>query len=301
MKQKEFADVLGISVVRLKSYEYARAPIRFALAKTLTDKFSVNPKWLALGVGPMTPGVTIPSIFAAFIPSRALFSFIYDRLIGDMLEREASLVELPPESLTFPANSDWWETLQFVTQQFAERLLLRLRKMDNERILDVFHGIELLVGRFDKLFWDTLNLALTTRKNREPTYDIAEVKKQVLEKLGMSAAELRSLNVASSIIEKEEDRKFGQSTALTPNHARRILAGYESTRHPSMQKKRSYADRISSALISTGFTQAKAAEKWGINRRTLEDWIQKRRTPRGLYRDRLEKILSEIEQSSAPN
>lgn len=84
-------------------------------------------------------------------------------------------------------------------------------------------------------------------------------------------------------------------TSITPQ---RNLAAYENN-PPTPMQKRSIAQRIVAALDKTSLTQGQAAEKWGISRRSLENWAQGRREPRGLYRERIEKILSEIEGSGS--
>ena len=63
---------------------------------------------------------------------------------------------------------------------------------------------------------------------------------------------------------------------------------------PKIQPE-NYAERIKKARAKCSLTQAGAAEAWKISRRTLEYWEQGRSTPRGLYRDRIEQILKEIE------
>ena len=54
--------------------------------------------------------------------------------------------------------------------------------------------------------------------------------------------------------------------------------------------------RLQAARKKAGLSQAQAAEKWRINKRTLESWEQGLREPRGLALVTLEKILSRIER-----
>jgi len=56
-----------------------------------------------------------------------------------------------------------------------------------------------------------------------------------------------------------------------------------------------FAQRLLSARKKSGLTQSEAAKKWGISIGALRDWEQDRRKPTGLYKDRLEKILSDSE------
>jgi len=55
----------------------------------------------------------------------------------------------------------------------------------------------------------------------------------------------------------------------------------------------SIAARIRHKRAQNGFSQAEAAEAWGLNKRTLQQWEQGARRPHGLYLAHIEKILAE--------
>jgi DNA-binding transcriptional regulator YiaG len=48
-----------------------------------------------------------------------------------------------------------------------------------------------------------------------------------------------------------------------------------------------------------GIGQRKAAKLWGFDDSTLQAWEHERRQPQGLYQQRLESILREIEERQA--
>lgn len=56
----------------------------------------------------------------------------------------------------------------------------------------------------------------------------------------------------------------------------------------------SLGQRIKQARALLGISQSEAAERWGVNVRTLQDWEIERRTPRGFARAQLEKLLAGI-------
>ena len=51
------------------------------------------------------------------------------------------------------------------------------------------------------------------------------------------------------------------------------------------------AARIKSKREQAGISQSQAAREWGISKRTLQEWEQGRRSPRGLYLQAVERIL----------
>jgi DNA-binding transcriptional regulator YiaG len=61
-----------------------------------------------------------------------------------------------------------------------------------------------------------------------------------------------------------------------------------------MQAK-SFPARIKAAREKLGLSQPEAARKWGFSLDTLRAWEQESRNPAGLYREKLEKILTQIE------
>jgi DNA-binding transcriptional regulator YiaG len=58
-----------------------------------------------------------------------------------------------------------------------------------------------------------------------------------------------------------------------------------------MKSPKSFAARILAARTKAGLSQKKAAQAWGFVHDTLCSWEQGERSPSGLYRAKLEKIL----------
>ena len=69
------------------------------------------------------------------------------------------------------------------------------------------------------------------------------------------------------------------------------------TKTMSKQPSTRLAERIKEARNRLNLSQSKAASEWGISKRTLQQWEQRRCEPRGLYREKIEAILS----ASTPN
>jgi ribosome-binding protein aMBF1 (putative translation factor) len=59
---------------------------------------------------------------------------------------------------------------------------------------------------------------------------------------------------------------------------------------------RTYAERLRAARAKLGLTRAEAAKQWKINLRTLEFYERGKRQPFGLYREKIERILTKIEK-----
>lgn len=63
---------------------------------------------------------------------------------------------------------------------------------------------------------------------------------------------------------------------------------------PKQTRDYTIAITLKTARDKLGYDQIRAAEKWGINLRTLQNWESARSQPRGLARTHLEKILTDI-------
>ena len=61
----------------------------------------------------------------------------------------------------------------------------------------------------------------------------------------------------------------------------------------------SYGARIIEARRKLGIGQRKAAKLWGFDDSTIQAWEHGRRFPRGLYRERLEEKLRQVEDNQA--
>jgi DNA-binding XRE family transcriptional regulator len=59
---------------------------------------------------------------------------------------------------------------------------------------------------------------------------------------------------------------------------------------------KTFANRIREVRIQLGLSQAAVARKWGLPKQTIWAWENGTRTPSGLYKEKIEKILRKIEQ-----
>ena len=63
--------------------------------------------------------------------------------------------------------------------------------------------------------------------------------------------------------------------------------------------KESFAKRMKAAREKLGISQAQAAKEWGFDLGTLQAWEQEYRNPAGLYREKLEGVLAQIEEQES--
>ena len=89
--QPAFAKELGISRVRLGSYEYARAPVRYWLAKRLCQRFNINQRWLAKGLRPRTPYIEVSPELEAKFSARTLISYAYEQFLKTGVEEQLTI------------------------------------------------------------------------------------------------------------------------------------------------------------------------------------------------------------------
>jgi transcriptional regulator with XRE-family HTH domain len=217
-KQAEFADILGVPVFRLKSYEYARAPIKYGLAKQLTETMGVDPDWLATGTGEVYSRVTITKAIDFWIPSRLLFSTVYDRLLKDILEAERSISSTTgnrrrqarsTDDLPFPSGADQLATLQALSGVISESLHRYFKGRSQVEILNAIRQIERVVGPISKSGWATIKEALHTKKKRIEKHDLRNARDFVFKKLGLSDEAYRSLNVSEELQRREDQMVAG--------------------------------------------------------------------------------------------
>jgi DNA-binding transcriptional regulator YiaG len=69
----------------------------------------------------------------------------------------------------------------------------------------------------------------------------------------------------------------------------------ERTMSAQPKEREGIAARIKAKREQGGLSQSQAAQKWGVSKRTLQEWEQGRSNPRGLYLQAIERILSEAE------
>ena len=65
----------------------------------------------------------------------------------------------------------------------------------------------------------------------------------------------------------------------------------EKTMSEQPKERDGIPDRIKAKREQAGLSQSQAARAWGISKRTLQEWEQGRRAPRGLYLQAIERIL----------
>ena len=207
-KQEEFADILTISVFRLKSYEYARAPIKYSLAKWLCENMDVNQRWLATGELPATGAFEIPPSQAMFIPGRLNFSFVYDRVLRGLLDDELKAIDAhtsgiknlrPRDCIQRPVPADWRGMMMVISGIIQRAFLDFCEEGSVDRVKVAVAKIEKIIGPFGKKEWAEINHGLEIRKYRKKPADIADVQNEMLSKLGLTPEKYRRLNELDGI------------------------------------------------------------------------------------------------------
>jgi DNA-binding transcriptional regulator YiaG len=61
-------------------------------------------------------------------------------------------------------------------------------------------------------------------------------------------------------------------------------------------KQTETGDRLKAARAKLGLSQSEAAKLWKFSGKTLQSWEQGQSEPRGLYLEKLEKLLAKIER-----
>ena len=65
-------------------------------------------------------------------------------------------------------------------------------------------------------------------------------------------------------------------------------------------RRKTYAQRIKAAREKRNLSQTAAAAKWGFHQQTLNLWENGETQPQGLYRAKLEQVLTRLEQEQLP-
>ena len=298
-KQAEFADALDISLERLKSYEYCRAPISYGLGDSLCSTFDINQRWLAVGTEPFRVYLDPAPWMELFIPSALPFSRVYDRLLEEYLGKALM-------------QSEGWFRMQLaggkkelitaIAGKISTSIQERLDNSNEQNSRELIEGILDVIGETDPAFRSRL-FALVNQfeSSDEKLTDIRVEQDMVLQKLGLTFEEYRRLNQRSNKSQrtefKSEYSEEGIVAALTEGAARRISLAVDENQ-PSPQNDMQLKERIKSARKSLNLSQQKAAKEWGISVGTLRDWEQGRKAPRGLYSEKIEGILASVEASS---
>lgn len=223
-KQAQFAEILSISVGRLKSYEYARAPIKYGLAKRLIEEISVDPDWLATGEGEKYSRVSIAVEYDFWIPAKLLYSFVHERLLRDILTEERAIsTEIghrrraagsQEEGPPLPSGADQTTVLKSLADVICRTFEDYCGGLNELNTLAVIKRIEKIIGPIDPTGWDTITEGLRSKANRKEEHTVMEIKSVVFEKLNLSMDSYRDLNV-SEAFEQHEDQLLESQKHLT--------------------------------------------------------------------------------------
>lgn len=204
-------------------------------------------------------------------------------------------------------------------------ILATIRVLPPELVDEFEEEILQAMSRFRKKHGCDLLVSPTSlsRKNIEKKLaaSLAECAFTVAEKLGLSSTEVLRANelAAREFFDSEGDPsdflisiellKMVGNSALDKLHAKKrdlltyikkaTYSGGRNENSSNTMQKIAISQRIKSAREKLGLSQGQAAEKWNLRLQTLQQWEHGRREPRGLYRERIETILSEIEGAKA--
>lgn len=283
------------SLAALKTYEYARVPVRYGFAKRFCAALNINQGWLASGEAPMKLCVKIPSEIEKHIPENLLFSEVYTRILRDFVLTHLKSLGALADEFSIKGLSEFFETESCGfgsgwlsrRDRCLERLAAEIGNVAYRVPPYLLEEFSKGAGEFLDDFEEKHREALLEWEKMSPGYLKEEedhFKRFVDYRLG------RSLEPVSL---------FG-TTAKKDLHKDTACRSYEvvyennpETMHTEIDT--TFAQRLLSARKKSGLTQSEAAKKWGISIGALRDWEQDRRKPTGLYKDRLEKILSDSE------
>ncbi len=221
-KQEEFADILAISIARLKSYEYARAPIKYGLAKRLIDDLGTDPDWLATGTGEQRSRVSIAPEYDFWIPPKMSYSFVYDRLLKGLLEEERNISTErgnrrrragSQDEEPFPSGSDQSAMMQVLANAISGTFSEYCAGLSEENTLRVIRRIAEIIGPINKTRWATIKEALKTKSKRIEKHELIAMRDLVFQKLDLSQDGYRALNISEGA-ESHEDLIALSKTSL---------------------------------------------------------------------------------------
>ncbi len=174
--QPTFAAKLGISRVTLASYEYARAPIRYALARRLGDELDINQRWLATGLAPRKPYLIVHPQLESLIAYRALFTDAYDKVLKGWIEEQlrhlADMMECKPEEIDpddarlgsiVAVGTPTAETLKYI---MTRSISIRLRAMPENLQVKFFESIRKTSEEFWKSHSKEIQSFVDRRRSR---------------------------------------------------------------------------------------------------------------------------------------
>lgn len=86
MSAVAFAQRIGIDSNRLATYEHGRTPLPYAVAESAGGMFNISQRWLAEGKKPVRYYIYISPPLCDQIPSRAVFSHVYEAFLKPHIE-----------------------------------------------------------------------------------------------------------------------------------------------------------------------------------------------------------------------
>lgn len=157
ISRARFAVAISIGSERLASYEAGRAPVRYETFSAISQKFFLNPIWLATGdTAPLLHGPFDDSQFLGAIRPRALFSEVYDSVLKESLDEQKM-------QATAIAKNSIAQIHQFA--QLPEKVLKRVPKDKVEEILKAIDEVRsILLGMTQ--FEDLMQKQSAPRKKR---------------------------------------------------------------------------------------------------------------------------------------
>ncbi len=91
--QPTLAAMLGISRVRLASYEYAKAPVRSDIGLKACEALDISQRWLATGRRPMFGFVRLSDDTSVMMKPRELFLAAYNRLMKPVVDAAYAMLD----------------------------------------------------------------------------------------------------------------------------------------------------------------------------------------------------------------
>ncbi len=190
-KQVDFAKEFKITRERLASYEYARAPVKYFLARDVCKRFNICQRWLATGALPQRPFFEVNEFAEDLFPEKILLSVSYDKILAEEFEERLEVVaklrrckvgELGPHSFSVHPPL-------FPTARDEDRAALDA-VIDRINILSAFMPTEILRSFIRQLFravtkFDLPDCINQWARNSDATWEqefdqiVDEIKKKV--------------------------------------------------------------------------------------------------------------------------
>lgn len=150
-----FAKECGLDSNLLSSYERGRVPVPYTAVKQIGEKFDINQRWLANGTLPKKSYISVSQAVEKAIPSRALFSFAYDNLLGEMLNEAhaaaAKMLDVEEKDIP-PHELDTFQPLGDPDAALRYALLRNLKFIQNTQAILPTYLLKKYVQELDKMW-----------------------------------------------------------------------------------------------------------------------------------------------------